>query len=98
MFAKWLVRPPKVLIADEPTRGVDVGAKRQIYELITSLAADGMAVILISSELEEVLELAHRIVVMRAGRVAGELDGGTATEEDVLRLAFGTEPVAEGAA
>ena len=68
LFAKWLLGAPRVLLADEPTRGVDVGAKRAIYELIVSLAADGMALLLVSSEIEEVLGLAHRVLVMRAAR------------------------------
>ena len=68
LFAKWLFRAAAGPIADEPTRGVDVGAKRAIYELIQSLAAEGMAVLLISSEHEEVLGLAHRVLVMRGGR------------------------------
>src|SRR5205823_14162219 len=74
LFAKWLVRPPRVLLADEPTRGVDVGAKRQIHELIVELADQGMAVLLISSELEEVIGLAHRVLVMRRGRIVAEYD------------------------
>ena len=94
LFAKWLFPPPRALVADEPTRGVDVGAKRAIYELIQALAADGLAVLLISSELEEVLGLAHRILVIRTGRLVAEFDGRTATETDVLHAAFATEEVA----
>lgn len=90
MFAKWLLRPPRVLLADEPTRGVDIGAKRTIYELIQSLAGEGMAVVLISSEVEEVLGLAHRVLVLRTGRLVAELNGD-ASEDDVLRAAFATE-------
>jgi ABC-type sugar transport system ATPase subunit len=90
LFAKWLVRRPRVLIADEPTRGVDVGAKQQIYELIVRLAADGMAILLISSELEEVLGLAHRVLVMRRGRVVAELDHAQATMDRVMGAAFAT--------
>lgn len=90
MFAKWLMRTPRVLIVDEPTRGVDVGAKQAIYELITGLAESGMAILLISSELEEVLGLAHRILVMRRGRIVTTLDRADATEEIVLAHAFGT--------
>ena len=97
LFAKWLFRRPAVLIADEPTRGVDVGAKKSIYELITSLAADGMAVLLISSELEEVLGLAHRVLVMRGGRIVAEFDGRTVTEDAVMRAAFATEFTEEAA-
>lgn len=90
MFAKWLCRPPRVLIADEPTRGVDVAAKQAIYRLLVSLASDGMAVLLISSELEELLALAHSVVVMRQGRLAGQLQGERADEASLLHLAFGT--------
>jgi rhamnose transport system ATP-binding protein len=92
LFAKWLFRQPKVFMLDEPTRGVDVGAKLAIYNLIHSLAAQGMAVLLISSEQEEVLGLAHRVLVMRAGRIVAELDQQTMSEEAVLRAAFATVP------
>ena len=95
LFAKWLVRPPRVLIVDEPTRGVDVGAKRQIHDLILELAGRGMAVLLISSELEEVLGLAHRVLVMRRGRTVAEYDHREATMERVMSAAFAAE---EGAA
>lgn len=90
LFARWMIDRPRLLIADEPTRGVDVGAKRAIYELLVCLAADGMGVLLVSSEIEEVLGLAHRILVMRGGRVAADLDGTVATEGEVLEAAFGT--------
>jgi ABC-type sugar transport system ATPase subunit len=90
LFAKWLVRRPRVLIADEPTRGVDIGAKHQIYELIVRLAAEGMAILLISSELEEVLGLAHRVLVMRRGRIVAELDHEQATMDRVVSAAFAT--------
>jgi len=90
LFARWLFRPPRVFIADEPTRGVDVGAKRAIYELIRDLAADGAAVLLISSEYEEVLGLAHRVLVMREGRFVAELAGDTMNEDALLHAAFGT--------
>jgi simple sugar transport system ATP-binding protein/ribose transport system ATP-binding protein len=91
LFAKWLFRPPHVFIADEPTRGVDVGAKRAIHELIHSLANEGKAVLLISSEHEEVLGLAHRVLVMRGGRIVAELEGSSMTEDAVLHAAFATE-------
>jgi ABC-type sugar transport system ATPase subunit len=97
LFAKWLFRRPAVLIADEPTRGVDVGAKKSIYDLITSLAAEGMAVLLISSELEEVLGLAHRVLVMRGGRIVAEFDGRSVTEDAVMRAAFATDVTEEAA-
>jgi ABC-type sugar transport system ATPase subunit len=89
LFAKWLFDPPVVFIADEPTRGVDVGAKTAIYALIKSLAAEGIAVLLISSEHEEVLGLAHRVLVMHGGRIVAELDQATMTEDAVLHAAFG---------
>ncbi len=92
LFSRWLIERPRLLIADEPTRGVDVGAKRSIYELLAGLAADGMAVLLVSSEIEEVLGLAHRILVMRGGRLVDELDGLEATEADVLEAVFGAGP------
>jgi ABC-type sugar transport system ATPase subunit len=95
LFARWLFDRPRVFVADEPTRGVDVGAKRAIYELIQSLAADGIAVLLISSEHEEVLGLAHRVLVMRGGRMVAELDEQTMSEDAVLRAAFAA---GEGAA
>jgi ABC-type sugar transport system ATPase subunit len=79
------------MIADEPTRGVDVGAKRAIYDFIASLAADGLGVILISSELEEILGLSHRVLVMRRGRIVAELAAGEMTESAVLAAAFADE-------
>ena len=88
LFARSLLRSPRLLIVDEPTRGVDVGAKRAIYELIQQLAADGMAVLLISSELDEVVGLAHRILVIREGRVVAELEREGISEEAVLRAAL----------
>jgi ABC-type sugar transport system ATPase subunit len=96
LFAKWLARRPTVLIADEPTRGVDVGAKSQIAELIAKLAADGMGVLLISSEIEEVLGLAHRVLVMRSGRIVAEFAGEAATQDVVMRAAFATIDVPSG--
>jgi ABC-type sugar transport system ATPase subunit len=88
LLGKWLMLEPRVFIADEPTRGVDIAAKRSIYTLLHALAQKGMGVILISSELEEVIGMAHRIVVMNSGRVAGELTAEEANEEAILRLAF----------
>jgi ribose transport system ATP-binding protein len=94
-IAKWLDRKPRLLIVDEPTRGVDVGAKAQIYELLARLAGEGMAVLMVSSELPEVLGLSDRIVVFHRGQVAGELPAGEATPETVMQLALGGDPVAE---
>jgi ABC-type sugar transport system ATPase subunit len=88
LFARSLLRAPRLLIVDEPTRGIDVGAKRSIYDLIVGLAGSGMAVLLISSELDEVVGLAHRILVIREGRVAAELEPGSISEEAVLRAAL----------
>jgi len=97
LFAKWLARRPTVLLADEPTRGVDIGAKRQIHDLLVDLARDGMAVLLISSEIEEVLSLSHRVLVMRAGRIVEEIPGDVATEENVMRAAFAPPRTSPGA-
>jgi ribose transport system ATP-binding protein/rhamnose transport system ATP-binding protein len=87
LLAKWLARHPKILIVDEPTRGVDVGSKSDIYQILRDLAASGIALLVVSSDLPEVLALAHRIVVMSDRRVAGELDAATATEISILELA-----------
>jgi rhamnose transport system ATP-binding protein len=90
LFARSLLSRPTLLIADEPTRGVDVGAKRAIYELIVELADEGLGVVLISSEIEEILGLAHRVLVMRGGRLVAELDEETMSEASVLSAAFAT--------
>jgi len=89
LFARMLLCQPRVLIADEPTRGVDVGAKRAIYELLTALTADGVGILLISSEVEEVIGLAHRVLVMRTGQIVAELSGDAVTEAAILSAAFG---------
>jgi L-arabinose transport system ATP-binding protein len=88
VLARWLARRPRVLILDEPTRGIDVGAKAEIYSIINDLAAQGVAMLVISSELPEVLGIADRIVVMQGGRVSGELAREDATEERILTLAI----------
>ena len=90
MFARALLAHPAVLIADEPTRGVDVGAKRDIYELIVDLAASGVAILLISNEIEEVLGLAHRVArhARRPG-LARSSSGDRITEEAILAASFG---------
>ena len=87
LLAKWLAMEPNVLIVDEPTRGVDVGARSEIYRLLRGLADRGVALLVVSSDLPEVLTLADRIVVMAEGRTVGELPGDGASEEQVLRLA-----------
>ena len=88
VLGKWLATKPRVLILDEPTRGVDVGAKAEVHRIIRDLAARGMATLLISSELPEILSMSDRILVMRQGRIAGELYRGQATQEKVLALAL----------
>ena len=87
VLAKWLEAGPRVLLLDEPTRGIDVGAKQEIYRLLRGLADDGLAVVVISSELIEVIGLSDRILVVAEGRVAGELPGRVTTEEQVMELA-----------
>ncbi|MFG7960905.1 sugar ABC transporter ATP-binding protein [Pseudomonas aeruginosa] len=87
LLARWLMTRPRVLILDEPTRGIDIGAKAEIYRLIAQLAEQGMAVIMISSELPEVLGMSDRIMVMHEGRVSGFLERGEATQERVMQLA-----------
>ena len=90
VLAKWLRRGPKVLLLDEPTRGVDVGAKTEIYRLITGLAAEGMAVLMVSSDLPEVLGMSHRVLVCRGGGVVGELTGEDINEENVMHVVLDT--------
>lgn len=97
LLAKWLAPSPRLLIVDEPTRGVDVGARAEIYRILTDLKADGMAILVVSSDLPEVLTLADRIVVMASGRTVGELDGASASEEDIMSLAAGTTSNGTGA-
>jgi ribose transport system ATP-binding protein len=97
VLAKWLSLEPRVLILDEPTRGVDVGAKQEIYRLMRSAAERGMGILMISSEMEEVIGLSDRVLVMREGRIAGELTGDQISEPQVLKLAVGASP-AESAA
>jgi ribose transport system ATP-binding protein len=89
VLAKWLVTEPRVMVLDEPTRGIDVGAKRAVYELMRELAAQGVAVLVISSELPELVGMADRIVVLHDGRVAGELPGGC-DEETIMSMATGS--------
>ena len=90
VIAKWLLRDCDVLIFDEPTRGIDVGAKAEIYKLLIDLAAQGRAIIVISSELPEVLRISHRIAVMCEGRLTGTLDREDATQESIMKLATQT--------
>lgn len=91
VLARWLAKQTRLLILDEPTRGVDVGAKAEIYQIIDQLAATGVAILVISSELPEVLGLADRIIVMQDGAITGELGHDQATEEQILALAMASE-------
>ena len=87
VLAKWLISGPELLIFDEPTRGIDVGAKAEIWQLMRDLADQGKAILMISSELPEIVGISDRIVVMHRGCMVGELPGETATEEKVMMLA-----------
>ena len=89
VLGKWLATSPKVLIVDEPTRGIDVGTKSEVHRLMSELAGQGVAVLMISSELPEVLGMADRVLVMHEGRLTGELSRAEADEESVIRLATG---------
>jgi ABC-type sugar transport system ATPase subunit len=91
VLARWLQTKPAVLLLDEPTRGIDVGAKAEIYEIIHELSESGIAILLVSSDLPELIGLADRILVLRDGRIAGELSRAQATEEAVISLALGHE-------
>ncbi|HKN56937.1 MAG TPA: ATP-binding cassette domain-containing protein, partial [Amycolatopsis sp.] len=84
LLARWLATGPKILLLDEPTRGIDVGAKAEVQALIDELAQEGLGVLLISSELEEIIDGADRVVVLRDGAVAGELSGDAITEDNIL--------------
>jgi ribose transport system ATP-binding protein len=89
VLGKWLAMGPKVLLLDEPTRGIDIGAKEEIYRLMEQLAADGLAILFVSSEMEEVIGMSDRTLVMHEGRLTGELSGEAITEERIMSLATG---------
>ena len=89
---------PNIIIIDEPTRGIDIGTKQQIYEFIHALSAQGKSIIVISSEMQEVIGLADRVLVMRTGRIAGEVSGADMTEDKIVRLAMGLGAQKEEAA
>src|SRR5690625_1682315 len=89
VLSKWLCSDVRIFIFDEPTRGIDVGAKTEIYQLMNQLTARGAAIIMISSEMPEILGMSDRILVMRDGRIAGELQGGEATQEKIMNYALG---------
>ncbi|MCX7028346.1 MAG: sugar ABC transporter ATP-binding protein [Spirochaetes bacterium] len=97
VVAKWLIRNCDILFFDEPTRGIDIGAKQEIYALLNDLAAAGKTIIMISSELPEILKLSHRIIVMCEGRITGELSASEATQEKIMRLATQRETIVKAA-
>ena len=87
ILGRWLLTDPDVLLLDEPTRGIDVGAKYEIYQLIIDLANRGKTVLMVSSEMPELLGVCDRILVMSGGRLAGEVDAKTTSQEEIMRLA-----------
>lgn len=89
IIAKWLLANPKILILDEPTRGIDVGAKYEIYNLMNQFVDQGVGIVMISSELPEILGMSDRILVMQKGKIAGELMAEDATQEKIMTLATG---------
>jgi rhamnose transport system ATP-binding protein len=95
MLSKWLNTQPKLFILDEPTRGIDVGAKAEVHHMINDLAAQGLGIILISSDLPEVLAMSDRILVMREGRQMGVFDRGEATQENIMIAAMGQNRAAQ---
>ncbi len=97
LLAKMMLLNPRVVVIDEPTRGIDIGAKQQIYRFIAALAAEGRSVIVISSEMAELIGICHRIIVMRNGRVVGEVAGDTMNEHAIVLLATGVSTNGEGA-
>ena len=96
LLSKWLIQQPDILMLDEPTRGIDVGAKVEVYQIIATLASEGKAIIMISSELAEILGLCDRVVVMREGRKMGEFSREEATQDNIMRYAFGLHENALG--
>jgi ribose transport system ATP-binding protein len=94
VIGKWLAMSPRVLLLDEPTRGIDVGAKQEIYRLMEDLARSGVAILFVSSEMEEVLGMSDRALVMHEGRITGELQRHELSEEAIMHLATGRAPVA----
>ncbi|MGO4836712.1 ATP-binding cassette domain-containing protein, partial [Rhizobiaceae sp. 2RAB30] len=97
VLAKWLSMQPKLIIFDEPTRGIDVGAKNEIYRLMRELADEGVGILMISSDMEEVIGVSDRVAVMHEGAIAGFLDRSRLTEENILSLAVGRTPSQEAA-
>ena len=98
LIARWLANNPDVLILDEPTRGIDVGAKYEIYCIIADLAKQGKSIIMISSEMSEIIGMSNRVMVMCDGRITGFIDGKDATQENIMELATQFETAPETAA
>ena len=96
MIARWLRPDTRILILDEPSRGVDIGAREEIHEAIRELAANGVGIIVISSDVEELAMLADRVVVLREGKVAGELVGDDITEARIIEMSYHDETEMEG--
>ena len=88
IIAKWLMQSPKILIIDEPTKGIDVGAKKEIYDVLNMLKAKGTAIIMISSDMQEIIGISDRVIVMHEGKVTGELNRKEATQENIMKLAI----------
>jgi ribose transport system ATP-binding protein len=98
VLGKWLAMNPRVMILDEPTRGIDVGAKAEIYRLMSELAGQGTVILMISSDMEEILNVSDRIAVMHEGEITGVLERADCTEQNVMQLAIGqTIPAAKPA-
>ncbi|MFM7927531.1 MAG: ATP-binding cassette domain-containing protein, partial [Pirellula sp.] len=93
VFGKWIIREPKVLLLDEPTRGVDIGAKQEIYGLMEQLAGQGVAILFVSSDMEEILGMSDRAYVMHEGRICGELARSQMSEESIMGLALGRNTI-----
>ena len=89
VISRWLANNPDILILDEPTRGIDVGAKSEIYEILSNLSKRGVSIIVVSSELPELLAIADRIIIMHEGRISGEVDAAVATQEKIMAYATG---------
>jgi rhamnose transport system ATP-binding protein len=94
VIAKWLATRPRVIILDEPTKGIDIGSKAAVHDFMSELAAQGLAVIMVSSEIPEVLGMSDRVIVMREGRIAAEFTGDAMTPENLVRAAVGIEEAA----
>ena len=98
MLSKWLAAEARVIIFDEPTRGIDVGAKAEIYQIMNELAAQGDTILMVSSELPEILAMSDRVLVMQGGRIRGELSRAEATQERIMALATYADDEEPGAA